>query len=637
MLPEPRTFPPCFKNEEAPPPTHSPPPLLFAASCIAPMINPCVTQRCGLCGFKLQKNDKIVAIFHDGRQSGEMSNTIAMADESGATYINCVGACLHLNGQVTGCHSICADFKLKATITSCLRVLAHQYEPLPCETAMRMRWLRTRFSSTVLLPTRPRLPQELRLQIAAEFLRDAADASRFAMAQTRHLPSDMQMETRRVHVSADIWASFVEYEGVRYLASVRNGSDNIHKWPIYQVDPAGPVCSVVHVAENYLGIRKLLFCRSARDTPLMTRQPGLWWRTILLTPGRDQVLITKSDRNKTQGFKIRGISSEHETASFDSTQTSPLWAVLPSHDVRIFSTDSALLQLAWPQIMSVLPYNEPEISAYSLFWNLRIRALHAHTKEDGDTMYQGQDEGLWVYFPMERGEKIRQIWKQGDKRGFSLILWTSRDRLLLFGPQPKKQQSLNPPPTLLWSDSMPSTGGGGGNRLFFQSSPLGVRHMAIEAPEPSPLPSGHRHHLPGVREPPSHYPRSRLFDYYFYSCVSLSDLDLIIPCRVLVRGAQRITGLLLRYANGTQSTAGQVRLDSLEKPLQASGLQTVWLGFSERDHGPFVSVLEVSPPGPRRGVMCWFRVDLCGVLEWWFSTTQCQVHHKGRSSPHTGL
>ncbi|GJC96153.1 hypothetical protein ColKHC_04979 [Colletotrichum higginsianum] len=84
--------------------------------------------------------------------------------------------------------------------------------------------------------------------------------------------------------------------------------------------------------------------------------------------------------------------------------------------------------------MSVLPYNEPEISAYSLFWNLRMRALHAHAKEGGNTMYQGQDDGIWVYFPMERGEKIRQIWKQGDKRSFALILRTTKDRVLLCGP-----------------------------------------------------------------------------------------------------------------------------------------------------------------------------------------------------------
>ncbi|WQF75107.1 hypothetical protein CDEST_00121 [Colletotrichum destructivum] len=159
--------------------------------------------------------------------------------------------------------------------------------------------------------------------------------------------------------------------------------------------------------------------------------------------------------------------------------------------------------------------------------------------------------------------------------------------------------------------------------------------MAIETPEPSPLlPSSH---LLGLREPLSHYPRSFLLDYYFYSCVSLSHLDLIIPCRVLLLGAQRITGLLLRYTNGTHSTAGQVRLNCLEKPLQASGLQTLWLGFSKRYHLPFVSVLEVSAPGPRQVVCCWFQVELCGVLEWWFSTTQCQVHHKGKSSPLTCL
>ncbi|KAF6830483.1 hypothetical protein CMUS01_07720 [Colletotrichum musicola] len=130
--------------------------------------------------------------------------------------------------------------------------------------------------------------------------------------------------------------------------------------------------------------------------------PGVWWRTVLLDCC-DSALVARTD-----GFKIREIFSQDETD--DSRMNRTQWAATPSQSVRVLSLYPTK-HIFRPLLMAMLPYNEPNITGYSLLWNFEMRTLYAHTGERDSTIYQGQDEGVWVYFHIEIEEGLCEIWR----------------------------------------------------------------------------------------------------------------------------------------------------------------------------------------------------------------------------------
>lgn len=170
-----------------------------------------------------------------------------------------------------------------------------------------------------------------------------------------------------------------------------------------------------------------------------------------------------------------------------------------------------------------------------------------------------------------------------------------------------------------------------GSRIFFENSPLGVRNLCFETPEPAPALG-----TPALPKPFSQHPKATFFESYFYSAASLDGVSKIVPCQRYSCGKQRIIGLLIQSPEGRQSCVGQIRRDSLQDPLETSGYQHMWLGFSKDDHRPFVSALTLSEPNRNDGLW-WFEVRFCGIIEWWFSLRQCQVCYTGKSSPPTRL
>lgn len=170
-----------------------------------------------------------------------------------------------------------------------------------------------------------------------------------------------------------------------------------------------------------------------------------------------------------------------------------------------------------------------------------------------------------------------------------------------------------------------------GSRIFFENSPLGVRNLCFETTEPAPASDS-----PTLPEPLSQHPKATFFESYFYSAARLDGVSKIVPYQCYSRGKRRIIGLLLQFPEGRESCVGQIRLDSLQNPLQTSGYQHVWLSFSKDDHRPFVSAVTLSEPNRDDG-LSWFKVRFCGTIEWWFSSKQCQVCYMGKSSPPTRL
>lgn len=354
-----------------------------------------------------------------------MCNDYLMEHEQDATFKQCIGACSYSDGRAIGCHATCANHVPSTSRAVLLKALAYQYEPSPFEIARRMRWICLQFASRapVLKHGKPHLPQELRFQIARHLLQGPI-LHRYAVECTQTLLENQGSSSSRICLTDEIWARFIHFEGRRYISSLRNSRDDDHTESIFTPDLTQPVDSVF-IAENYLGVTQILFC-SSFQAPSFKAHDGLWWRVLRLCD-EDQMLITQTDVgacslimyriNELQGFKLRIIALDNEET--ESRVNHPLWSVPALGPVRSVQ----LVSSPPPAQLSMLLCNEPEVIAYSGFWNHRIMSLHAHITGEDPALYKGPEEGIWVYFPLEEGEKISEIWNHFQFiRGSTLIV-----------------------------------------------------------------------------------------------------------------------------------------------------------------------------------------------------------------------
>ncbi|KAI0172798.1 hypothetical protein GGR52DRAFT_546135 [Hypoxylon sp. FL1284] len=125
-------------------------------------------------------------------------------------------------------------------------------------------------------------------------------------------------------------------------------------------------------------------------------------------------------------------------------------------------------------------------------------------------------------------------------------------------------------------------------------------------------------------------PRSLSLEICFYSAAPMSNVVEVTPCCLETVGTSAIIGLLLLYDNGNRSSVGEVRLDLLRDPVQVDRSEKMILEFSSQKGYPYVSNIRSSHvnSGPFSGL----DVSWTGHLEWWFSSRQCKIRHKGRES-----
>lgn len=95
-----------------------------------------------------------------------------------------------------------------------------------------------------------------------------------------------------------------------------------------------------------------------------------------------------------------------------SSPRSPLWSIPPTGTLRLIQ-----LKPSPPATqMRMLPCNTPDVTGYSCFWMCGIMYMHAHILGEDLAFYQGCDDGIWVHFPLQKGEIISDIWKYREAR-----------------------------------------------------------------------------------------------------------------------------------------------------------------------------------------------------------------------------
>ncbi len=181
------------------------------------------------------------------------------------------------------------------------------------------------------------------------------------------------------------------------------------------------------------------------------------------------------------------------------------------------------------------------------------------------------------------------------------------------------------------------------SRVIYQTSQSGISILAFESSQQS-APADDRQ--PVFPTPLSRYPDSkRFYEDYYYTMAALDDITLVTPCRRRIGGTLVVTGLLIRDAGGHTSCVGQVRLDSLDCPLEVSPAtsQMLCLGFSPTSMGGHcvTSVIVARPSEMHVSTTLlassWLDLPFRGRLEWWYSFRQCKIHHEVQESPATCL
>lgn len=227
------------------------------------------------------------ADFSVRRSDCEMSRSYKYSIEGftdsalGNEYVQCRGRCHH-DEQRVGCHVDCVKTKSDGIITNILEVTASAFEPPVLAEKRRIRWFQYRLAEILQTATRRilHLPKEVHHNIAAWALDHRMTRHRLVLDFAYKRCTEATNFVSSAKISEKMYARHIEFEGVRYIASLTNTPcDNKD---ILLFDPTlSTAIDSLYVASDHLGVRCLLFADSSEQCT-MEQEVGLWWKAVRL-------------------------------------------------------------------------------------------------------------------------------------------------------------------------------------------------------------------------------------------------------------------------------------------------------------------------------------------------------------------
>ncbi|KAF5571539.1 hypothetical protein FPHYL_285 [Fusarium phyllophilum] len=268
-------------------------------------------------------------------------------------------------------------------------------------------------------------------------------------------------------------------------------------------------------------------------------------------------------------------------------------------------------------------------------------------KSDLVDVSSSQPEGVWVYIPVDRDERIAELWFRKEDpdsistlpehrfpKHRSLLVRTNKGRGFVVGTFIKEACNLTYQLIATFPPAGPSrmlyckTKGGKIWLGFEQATTWEQHNIAVSFPEKSKF---------------SIYSSMAILA----STAELRDVRTVTVCRGWRHEWNAgIIGMLLTYADGHQQSLGQIRLDRMEAPLTITSGK-IWLGCDK-------SEMETLIEGfwPPTGRIKWVDMDkplqhedreylelpLTGSLEWqsrtnWSHHSHSVCHHESRVPP----
>jgi len=140
----------------------------------------------------------------------------------------------------------------------------------------------------------PHLPTELWLKIA-DLLTSLSAAAGVAQITLQDAPgpSKLARYLTMLDLSQDVYASYVRFEGVRYIKTLRNTNKTQAAAGEYRLLDASKGRSIhkVYVAFDHLGVRQVQFACPNRVLPGPDTVPGLWWKQLCRGKGIPSLCI----------------------------------------------------------------------------------------------------------------------------------------------------------------------------------------------------------------------------------------------------------------------------------------------------------------------------------------------------------
>ncbi|KAF5604859.1 hypothetical protein FPCIR_712 [Fusarium pseudocircinatum] len=435
----------------------------------------------------------------------------------------------------------------------------------------RRRWLKDTFAQDLFQTLRGRLPLEVCENIAEYSARDRAiQVFKQHWSQDRPLqPGNLSVP---VHYGVTLWAQYVHYEGIRYIRSFSYGSRGGDEEIV--LDWNTDKLPNVFIRHNGLGINNLV----------VTEDDG--------SPNMEQV-------EGFDGIKLRGlgiVKSPDSCVDFRD-QSGPCeirWAIPPApvkHSPKIPLPEDMDFQF-----VRAFDWNRPRTMGYSfLVWGSVILTINSHeagTSAAPDEEFSGchPHNATRLYLAMSPGEYVSELWvRTYHERLSTLIVVTNHGHSLVVGTQADRPGAMyhvvaelpqNKPCRMFYGDPYNERV----SWLHFDS--VSTWEHPAKRRVHSTCPSA-----PRIR----HLQQSRL---WYHTSARLDSVREVTPCMFAQDsyGVAKITGLLLTYADGSRSSVGQVRLDTMGTPKAVTS-DTMYLQYEDNVPGTLQTNSHLVDPG----------------------------------------
>ncbi|CZR33285.1 uncharacterized protein FPRO_01815 [Fusarium proliferatum ET1] len=475
-------------------------------------------------------------------------------------------------------------------------------ELLPSVEPARVRRLKDKFAQEFMAIVGHRLPFEIceiigrhcLSEYATKLINDVWSNKNFAGPQHASL---------RVTESSSIWVQHVEFEGLQYIKSLSTTRKSESDTKLFESTPG--ILVSIYFAEDCLGIREVAITRDDH-TPSLNQDKDL------------------SFKYKTDGLKLRDLAiTKGEDAEADYRQRR--WAALlkdldtsqldPRPPRRVFGvSDEGTRAVDW---------NLPGCRGYSvLIDDYSICDIISHNIGGPSSQLadvSNRHKGDWFYVPVDRGERIAELWLRIEDHGNtwgsynSLIIRTNTGRSFVLGYRISGEArkvtyrlitTLSPsdPSRMLYCKTKELK-----FWLGFERETTWEQHAIVipyrNRPRPAPF----------------------LLKELLSSNAELRDVRAVAVCRNWRYSKDAgIVGMLITYADGHQRSLGQTRLDHMEPPLTVfSG--KIWLGSDKSENKPLtegfwllankIKWFEVDKPLGNKNRQ-YLEIPLTGSLEW---------------------
>ncbi|KJZ72249.1 hypothetical protein HIM_08391 [Hirsutella minnesotensis 3608] len=492
----------------------------------------------------------------------------------------------------------------------------------------RIKWAVTKRLKQSFLP---QMSEELCQMVAGYILCEMAAIALHERAK------DVQPATCTIDLTQDVYATYIDIEGILYLQSLRNTplQDKGSSRCIYDAQQARAI-RTIYIEYDHLGIRGIYFDAPNREGLSSRDCCGVWW-TAVARESRLLRITTKSD-----GMKLRRLVDTIDSMAASSPPLPVYGWPTPQLVCKVIDLDTCEIakNSSGSLRMSSLDCNAQLTTGYSVaISGFRISKICAHRWDTSASLHNDLDSSsnctLWMYMPIDENEFLSQIWAiRHPECGLAgLMFRTNLDRKVLFG------RYIVHPKFRIQSHLIYSTTNSPSRIYFNEWDPfddekcikyIGIKSDAAETDRATNQRLKMSESLcPLPLTPTSKPPYTQYNEPWHYTNCVLENVAEIACCVDGTVAHRPIIGMMVYYDDGHRACIGQYRLDWVldKSPVDRSMLLRLGLAKT-RKNLPYVATITLGNPiTPVSKSLSWMDVPWHGKLEWWFSQRQCRLCH----------